>query len=191
MRSLATFAAALVLVGPAAAEARKQCVLVWDTDVTPPVGLVTTSPSSDLVSLAMGSGRSEVVVALRLARTFPDSADALQRLGSQVAVTFESSGVGWDLRAENPPGVAPGRINASGSVGEQQLDPKALRFSVEGNALVWRVARRAVPVLAKPRVVFTGFVATARSGISSDRMPESGRSNARYVDRAPSCVTAR
>jgi hypothetical protein len=60
----------------------------------------------------------------------------------------------------------------------------------DGNAIIWTVPRANVPKLKGRGALFTTFYAgTSSPTLTYDQAPDGGRaSEARYVDRTPSCV---
>lgn len=186
MRSLAAAVAALSLAVPGAASAAKTCHTLTD-----PAGdhlLAPAAPGAyDIHWLDVVSDRNELVVVLGRGAAWPDPAV----VGSKAVVGFTANGVDYEFAASRSAGTS-GRGVDQGSVrvGGAELDAKAFTFRVVGSTIEWRVPRRALKTLSKPRQVFTGFVAST-SGASRDRAPDAGQSTARYEDRSRSCVKAR
>lgn len=195
LRSLALGTLALgVLVAPSAdAAPKKYCNLHSDPkgDVRYYIPTID-SDALDILSADVATGKNELVATLRVVTTNTAN-DLDSKLGFKWGVGFTANGVDYEFGvARSSGGLVPGakQIDSpSASIGGEHLDGKLYTYKVEGNTFVWRVPRKNVKALAKPRLIFTTFRAgSMANGSSADN---GSTPTSRYPDRALSCVKAK
>jgi hypothetical protein len=158
-----------------------------DGDVQP-TGVVS-SPTLDILSADISSGKKEVTGTLRLKSAAVET-DNVARLGEAWNLNFTVTGVHYVFYARYTGAVAAGTPELTGgmTVGGNRSDPAATLKRV-GNDLVWSVARKAVDGLKKPKTsIELNGANTGASSLSADTaLP---KPNTKYLDKSPSCLVS-
>lgn len=195
LRRLVLGALALGLVLPAAPgfAAPKACKQIKDAegdgDVQPSGGLLT-SPTLDILSADVSSGKKEVTGTIRLKSAKVED-DNVARTGEAWNLNFTVSGVRYTFFARWTGAVTAGTPELTGglTVGGNRSEPEA-SFRRVGNDLVWTVARKAVDGLKKPKTyVFLNGANSGASSLSADSALAAA--NTRYLDKSPSCLASK
>jgi hypothetical protein len=175
---------------PAPKPPPKACKQISDAEgdgVVQPTGL--SSPTLDILSADISSGKKEVTGTLRLKGAAVET-DNVARLGEAWNLNFTVSGVKYVFFARYTGNVTAGTPALTGglTVGGSRSDPEAT-FRRVGNDLVWSVVRKAVDGLKKPKTYIE--VTSANSGAGSLSADTAlAKPNTRYLDRSPSCLTS-
>ena len=191
MRRLVVGAALVALLVPAttAWSAKTVCNLVPDkaddTGLIAPAVPVRT-PAHDIRSLDVATGKKTLVVMLRLGSTV-QSADPAAGPGMTYNVYFKIGGVDHAFFRR----IGPNGQVVSDTATADGKPIAGVTVKADGKALIWTVPRANVSKLNGRNALFTGFYAATASavGLSGDSAPDNGRSSdAKYVDKTPSCV---
>lgn len=174
----------------AAKPAPKACKQISDAEgdgVVQPT--VLSSPTLDILSADISSGKKEVTGTLRLKSAAVET-DNVARLGEAWNLNFTVSGVKYVFFARYTGNVAAGTPALTGglTVGGSRSDPEAT-FRRVGNDLVWSVVRKAVDGLKKPKTYIEVTSANTGAGsLSADTAL--AKPNTKYLDKSPSCLAS-
>ena len=168
MRPLAVVAAALLIAAPAGA--KPSCHAVTDgAHDDAPTGVLRQPSAMDIRWLDVANGRGELAVVLGLGDRWGTQPE---EIGSRATVGFRAAGVDFEFAVRR----TGSSDSASVTVGGAPLDAKAFTFRPDGTTVVWRVPRRNLKMLSKPKLTFTTF-RVATSGLSSDQASGPGRTS--------------
>ncbi len=195
LRRLALGALVLGLAIPAAPAVAKPkpCKQISDIEgdgsVQPSGGLLT-SPTLDILSADISSGKKEVTGTIRL-KSAALEGDNVARLGEGWNLTFTVSGTNYVFYARWTGAVTAGTPELTGglTVGGNRSQPAAT-FRRAGDNLVWTVPRAAVHGLKKPKTYI--YVTGANSSASSFSADTAlAKPNTRYLDKSVTCLPSK
>src|SRR5688500_11871212 len=146
-------------------------------------GGVVKSGALDIVSADIATGGKEFVAVLRLAEAPKNANDHWRNLAYEWRLGATGNGVRYEFKVRHGTSVLPSE-STTVTVGGQSVPHK---FAIAGPVLTWRFERKVAPALAKPRIVWGDFGANSNAMSST---ADTGSSERKYADRAPSCVTA-
>ena len=198
LRSLAvsTLALGLIVAPSAEGAAKKLCNMHTDPkdDQSYYLFPANSSKALDLLGGEVATGKNELVAVLKVGSTNTAN-DTWSKLGYKWGFSFTAGGADFDfVVSRSGGGLVPGGKqfdSPSAVIGGTPLDAskKQFTYSVVGDTFVWRVPRKGVKALAKPRLVFTTFRSSVMAnGANADN---ASTNNTKYPDRALSCVAAK
>lgn len=143
-----------------------------------------SSQMVDIISADVATSKNELVAVLRLAKTSTDG-ETWTRLGYEWAFGANANGTAYAFRARL---TGSGQMIPGVQIGDQN-PPYTFTIDQATKSFVWRVPRKGVGAMARPKLVWTKF--SANSSIFSSTADNMANADARYPDLHPSCVRTR
>lgn len=186
---LLSAATALLVAAPTVASAAPVCKLVEDAAddaaLNPALGSVLKARALDIRSMDVATGKSTVVVVLRLASTkIADDPITMQGLQWNAAFTLGGETVRFSRKVSNS-----GATTDTAKAGEAAI--AGVKVTVGADNVTWTMPRTSLRKLKK-KASLSGFFANTSTFGAFDQAPDTGYGSTRtYIDGTPSCVKAK
>ncbi|HVF03457.1 MAG TPA: hypothetical protein VNA20_01330 [Frankiaceae bacterium] len=186
---LLSAATALLVAAPTVASAAPVCKLVEDpaddAALNPALGPVLKARALDIRSMDVATGKTTVVVVLRLASTkIADDPMTMQGVEWHASFTLAGETVRFSRKITNA-----GAVTDTAKAGETALS--GVKVTVTGDSITWTTPRSSLRKLKK-KATLSGFFADTTTNGAFDLAPNTGYGSTRtYTDRAASCVKAK
>lgn len=184
--ALLAAASALIVAAPSVANAAPVCKLVEDAAddaaINPALGSVLKARALDIRSVDVASGKTTVVVVLRLASTkMADDPITMQGVQWNAAFTLGGDTHRFTHKISNS-----GQVTDTAKAGETAIS--GVKVTVGADNVTWTMPRASLRKLKK-KATFTGFFGDTSTTGAFDLAPDSGYGSTKtYVDGTPSCV---
>lgn len=185
---LSTLALGLVVTTvPAMAAPKPACKLMTDDegDGRATAAPVVTSPALDIVSGDVGTGKNNLIVALRLKSTNTNGDTWATAAGYKWTINFIVQGTKYSLSRSRRSGVTPTYSDSFSAAGDTVTTWDSSKTTMDGTTITWTVPKKLVPGLLKPKAVITDLAASTSFYTNN---ADAAASTAKYPDLYPSCL---